>query len=48
MFNVRSGELAAQMSQYSVLLDLDARRPVRLPDDIRARAEALIAAREAV
>ena len=47
MTNVRTGELAAQMSQYSVHLDLDARRPVALPDDIRERAKALIAARAA-
>jgi len=44
MMNVRTGELAAQMSQYSVLLDLDARRPTRLPDHIRDRAMALVEA----
>lgn len=45
LVNAASGELAAQMSQYSVHLDLDARRPTPLPDEIREKAQALIAAR---
>ena len=38
MYNVRSGELAAEFSQYGVHLDLDARRPSRIPEEMRARA----------
>ena len=43
MFDAKSGEAVAQLSQFGVLLDMAARRPVRLPDDIRARAEARLA-----
>jgi acyl-CoA thioesterase FadM len=42
MFNLRSGELAAVMSQFAVHLDMDARRPTPLPDELRARAEAML------
>jgi acyl-CoA thioesterase FadM len=35
----RSGGEVARLGQYAVNLDLDARRPARWPDDIRARAE---------
>jgi len=42
MSNPRSGEEVARLGQYGVNLDLDARRPARWPDDIRARAEALV------
>lgn len=42
MYNARSGELAAEFSQYGVHLDLDARRPSRLPDELRARAARLL------
>ena len=42
MYNVRSGELAAEFSQYGVHLDLDARRPSRIPDEMRARAVELL------
>ncbi|MBM3489455.1 MAG: acyl-ACP thioesterase [Alphaproteobacteria bacterium] len=43
MFDAKSGEALAQLSQFGVLLDMQARRPARLPDDIRARAEARVA-----
>jgi acyl-CoA thioesterase FadM len=38
----RSGARIAQLSQYGVNLDLDARRPARWPDPVRARAEKLV------
>jgi acyl-CoA thioesterase FadM len=37
-----SGREVARMSQYAVNLDLDARRPAKWPDDIRARALPLV------
>ncbi len=40
--NPHSGAEVAQLSQYGVNLDLDARRPAKWPDDIRARAERLV------
>lgn len=43
MSNVRTGEPVAQLSQYGVNLDLDARRPARLPDEVREKARALLA-----
>lgn len=42
MFNARSGELAAVMSQFGVHLDMDLRRPTPFPDDIRERAQAIL------
>jgi acyl-CoA thioesterase FadM len=42
MTDPRSGTEIARMGQYGVNLDLDARRPARWPDDIRARAAALV------
>ena len=42
MTDPRSGALVASLGQYGVNLDLDARRPARWPDDIRARAQALV------
>ena len=42
MYEVRTGCLAAEFSQYGVHLDLDARRPTRLPDEMRARARELV------
>ena len=42
LINARTGEEVARMSQYGVMLDLDARRPSRLPDDMRERAAALV------
>jgi acyl-CoA thioesterase FadM len=38
MTDPRSGSEVARMSQYAVNLDLDARRPARWPEAIRARA----------
>ena len=42
LYNVETGELSAQLSQYGVLLDMAARRPTRIPAEIRASAEALM------
>ena len=42
MTDPRSGAEIAQLGQYGVNLDLDARRPARWPDDIRSRAAALV------
>ena len=42
MFNERQGTLAAVMSQFGVLLDMDARRPTPFPAELRARCEALL------
>ncbi len=42
MSDPRSGALVASLGQDGVNLDLDARRPARWPDDIRARAEKLV------
>ena len=42
MTDPRNGREVARMSQYAVNLDLDARRPARWPDDIRARALPLV------
>jgi acyl-CoA thioesterase FadM len=38
----QSGQEVARLGQYGVNLDLDARRPAKFPDDIRARAAALV------
>jgi acyl-CoA thioesterase FadM len=43
MSDPRSGVEVARLSQYTVNLDLDARRPARWPDEIRTRARALAA-----
>lgn len=42
MYGGRTGGLAAEFSQYGVHLDLDARRPTRLPDELRARAREIV------
>ena len=42
MSNPRSGAEVAHLGQYGVNLDLEARRPARWPDEIRARAEKLV------
>jgi acyl-CoA thioesterase FadM len=42
MTDPRNRAEVARLGQYGVNLDLDARRPARWPDDIRARAEALV------
>jgi acyl-CoA thioesterase FadM len=41
MSNPRTGELVATLDQFGVHLDLDARRPAPLPDDLKARAQAM-------
>jgi acyl-CoA thioesterase FadM len=42
MTNPNTGAEVARLGQYGVNLDLDARRPARWPEDVRARAAALI------
>ena len=42
MTDPRDGTEIARLGQFGVNLDLDARRPARWPDDIRARATALV------
>jgi acyl-CoA thioester hydrolase len=42
MTDPHNGSEVARMSQYAVNLDLDARRPARWPDEIRARAQKLV------
>jgi acyl-CoA thioesterase FadM len=42
MCDPRSGTEVARLGQYGVNLDLEARRPARWPDEIRARAAALV------
>jgi len=42
MTDARTGAEVARLSQFGVNLDLDARRPARWPDDIRAKATALV------
>jgi acyl-CoA thioesterase FadM len=41
MTNPRTGELVATLDQLGVHLDMDARRPTPLPDELKARALAL-------
>jgi len=42
MCDPRSGTEVAHLGQFGVNLDLEARRPARWPDEIRARAEKLV------
>lgn len=42
MRNVETGEVVSSLSQFGVQLNLDARRPSRIADDLRARAQALL------
>jgi len=42
MFNARTGALVATLHQLGVHLDMAARRPTPLPDDLRERAKALL------
>jgi acyl-CoA thioester hydrolase len=42
MCDPRTGAEVAHLGQYGVNLDLEARRPARWPDEIRARAAALV------
>jgi acyl-CoA thioesterase FadM len=44
MTNARTGAEIAVVGQFGVNLDLDARRPARWPEEIRARAAALVVA----
>ena len=46
MTDARSGDVIAVVGQFGVNLDLDARRPARWPEEIRARAAALMVASE--
>ena len=43
MFDETTGELVATEDQLGVLLDMDARRPTPLSDEMRARAKAMLA-----
>jgi len=42
LWNIGTGTLLATLTQAGVHLDLDARRPARLPDMIRAKAEEML------
>jgi acyl-CoA thioesterase FadM len=42
MFNGRTGSLVATLDQFGVHLDVAARRPTPLPDELRARARAML------
>ena len=42
MFNAETGADIAGLSQFGVQLDLDARRPARISNEIRERAQALL------
>jgi hypothetical protein len=42
MTDPRSDREVARLGQYGVNLDLDARRPAKWPDEIRARAAKLV------
>ena len=42
MTHAESGQEVGRLGQYGVNLDLDARRPARWPDDVRARAAGLV------
>ena len=42
MCDPRSGEEIARLGQFGVNLDLDARRPARLPEELRAKAARLV------
>jgi acyl-CoA thioester hydrolase len=44
MVDPTSGMVTAQLDQFGVLLDLDARKPTRVPDEIRERASGLLVA----
>ena len=44
MCNAETGADIATLSQFGVQLDLDARRPSRIADDLRENAQALLAA----
>lgn len=42
LYNAATDELSAVLDQFGVMLDLDARRPTRVPEDIRERAKAVL------
>jgi len=42
LYDVRSGEVSAELDQSGVLLDLDARRPARIADEVRTRAQPFV------
>ena len=42
MTNERSGERVATLEQFGVHLDMDARRPMPLPDELRAKAKQIL------
>ena len=42
MWNARTGELCAQLSQFGVHLDMAARRPKALPEEIKSKGLALL------
>jgi acyl-CoA thioesterase FadM len=44
MRNAETGADIAGLSQFGVQLDLDARRPSRIADDLRERAQAMLGA----
>ena len=44
MSDARSGQEIARLSQFGVALDLDARRPAKWPEEIKARASAMVVA----
>jgi hypothetical protein len=44
MSDPRTGSELARLGQFGVQLDLDARRPAPLPDEIRTRAAPLLLA----
>jgi acyl-CoA thioesterase FadM len=44
MTNEKTGERVATLEQFGVHLDLDARRPAPLPDALRDKARAMLAA----
>jgi acyl-CoA thioester hydrolase len=43
MLDARTGKRVSTLDQFGVTLDLDARRPAPLPDEMKARAKALLA-----
>lgn len=42
LYNAATNELSAVLDQFGVMLDLDARRPKRVPDEVRERAKAVL------
>ena len=44
MYNLGTGEEVARLSQFGVHLDMDARRPTAMPEDVKQRSRALLVA----